>query len=221
MFDSSPRPSLLETWYDGYLVDQDATRLIRVVSGRYAVGTLARMSESAGRRCRRAAVLCLGYLGDFESSNAALGRALGDSDRGVRSLAENAIRNVWCRAGTEAQRKALEGIAQLNSSGRHAEAAAAADKLLDDAPYFAEVWNQRAIANFCLSRFEQSIDDCHQALELNPYHFGAAAGMGQSHLQRGEQWLALECFRRALRLYQDLDGVRANVVYLERLLKQH
>jgi predicted O-methyltransferase YrrM len=40
---------------------------------------------------RRAAILALGALGDY-TSNTAMGRALQDADRGVRILADNAIR---------------------------------------------------------------------------------------------------------------------------------
>ena len=36
-----------------------------------------------------------------------------------------------------------------------------------------------------LGHYEQSIHDCRQTLEINPYHFGAAAGMGQCYLRTG------------------------------------
>ena len=68
-----------------------------------------------------------------------------------------------------------------------------AEQLVDMAPWFAEAWNQRAIALYGLGRYLQSIDDCRQALEINPYHFGAAAGMGQCHLHRGDMDQALSC----------------------------
>jgi tetratricopeptide (TPR) repeat protein len=168
---------------------------------------------------RRAGALALGYLGDY-GANSTLGGALCDSDRGVRLLAENAIRSVWVRAGTEAQRREINAIIALNTTKHYQEAQQRASSFVVQAPWFAEGWNQRAIANYCLERYEESIRDCNQALELNPYHFGAAAGMGQCYLKLGGQSLALEAFRRALKLNPNLDGVRANVVYLERLLEQ-
>jgi tetratricopeptide (TPR) repeat protein len=70
-----------------------------------------------------------------------------------------------------------------------------------------------------LKKFADSIRDCQQALEINPYHFGAATGMAQSHLHLGNRAAALECFRRALALNPNLEGVRAHVHYLQRTLK--
>jgi tetratricopeptide (TPR) repeat protein len=95
-------------------------------------------------------------------------------------------------------------------------AIARAAELLDDAPWFAEAWNQRAIGYYGCGLFHESIADCHQALDINPYHYGAAAGIGQCYLQLGRPRLALECFRRALRLNPNLEGIRAHVTALER-----
>jgi cytochrome c-type biogenesis protein CcmH/NrfG len=43
--------------------------------------------------------------------------------------------------------------------------------------------------------------------------------MGQAYLQLENAASALECFRRALRLNPDLEGVRAQVVRLTRLVE--
>ena len=84
---------------------------------------------------------------------------------------------------------------------------------------FAEAWNQRAIAFFSLGKYVESIRDCHQTLEVNPYHFAAAAGMGQAYLQLGNHVSALECFRRALRLNPSLEGVRVQIDRLSRMIE--
>ena len=80
-------------------------------------------------------------------------------------------------------------------------------------------WNQRAIAYFHLRRCDESANDCHQTLELNPYHFGAADGMAHCYLEMNDAFAALECFRRALRLNPDMEGVRVQVEYLQRSLE--
>lgn len=215
----SPRTPVLETHYERYLLDQDSAAFIKNVSLRYTVGTLERLAEQGSRQARRAAVLALGLVADY-GSNHALGRALADIDRGVRMLAENSLRAVWVRAGSPSQQQRLESVLRLNAARKYDDSVRAATQLVEEAPWFAEAWNQRAVAYYCLGRYRDSIHDCHEALELNPYHFGAAAGMGQCHLQLGNRASALECFRRALGLNQDLEGVRANVVYLERALKK-
>jgi tetratricopeptide (TPR) repeat protein len=156
-------------------------------------------------------------LADY-SANSVLGRRLSDNDRGVRLLAESFIRDLWCRDGTVGQRHHLQRVIRLNSSGLGEEAIVEATALLEDAPAFAEAWNQRAIAYFVRNDFSRSVRDCHQTLELNAYHFGAAVGMGRCYLEMDEGRLALEAFRRALKLNPNLEGIRAQVVLLEKTL---
>jgi tetratricopeptide (TPR) repeat protein len=211
-------PVLIEL-YQQFLADEDAAAFVHRVGHRYNAATLERLVRSGSRLVRRAGVLALGYLANYES-NGALGRALNDPDRGVRLLAENAIRSVWVRAGSDEERREINAIIALNTTKQYREAHERACRFVEQAPWFAEGWNQRAIASYCTERYEESIQDCNQALELNPYHFGAAAGMGQCYLKLGEQSLALEAFRRALKLNPSLEGVRANIIYLERLLEQ-
>ncbi len=217
MSELTRHPVLMEL-YEQFLADEDAAAFVHRVGQRYRPATLERLAAYGSRLVRRAGVLALGYLATYES-NPVLGCALNDSDRGVRLLAENAIRSVWVRAGDERERREINAIIALNTAKRYAEARERAAKLIESAAWFAEAWNQRAIANYCTERYEESIQDCQQALELNPYHFGAAAGMAQCYLKLGGQSLALEAFRRALRINSNLEGVRANVVYLERLLE--
>jgi tetratricopeptide (TPR) repeat protein len=209
---------LLQEVYKSYLVDQNATAFADNVSKRYTIGTLERLSASGDRLSRRAAVLALGLFGDYRS-NAALGRALVDPDRGVRMLADTGIRSLWSRAGDRLQRKTLRTVIELNAARRFDSAIKRATRLIAHAPWLAEAWNQRALALFSLRKFPESIRDCQQTLEINPYHFGAATGMAQCHLQMGNRAAALECFRRALALNPSLEGVRAHVHYLQRTLK--
>jgi tetratricopeptide (TPR) repeat protein len=211
-------PLVLEA-YQHYLTSEDSTTFIKQIGARYTVGTLERLSVHPNREIRRAAVLALGLLGGY-SCNAALGQALLDEDRVVRNIAENGIRAVWLRAGTTEQRQDLGVVIRLNLSQDYVECFRRASALLESAPWFAEAWNQRAIAGYNLGRYQESVSDSHQALEINPYHFGAAAGMGQSYLHMGNTKAALACFRRALRLNPNLEGIRAGVAYLERSLKQ-
>jgi len=184
----------------------------------YTQGTLQRLSEHDSRQVRRAAVLALGFLGDYEA-NHVMGRALHDEDRTVRMLAENGISNVWRRAGNDDQRRELSAVSDLNSAERFDEARRRATELTRKAPWFAEAWNQRAIANLALSRYDEAIRDCHQALEINPYHFAAASGMGEAYLQLNNHLSALEGFRRALRLNPNLESVRAQITRLTRLIE--
>jgi tetratricopeptide (TPR) repeat protein len=213
------RSPIINDFYEQYLRGQDQAEFARQVARRYDVASLERLAAHGQRMSRRAAVFALGLTGDYES-NAVVGIALNDDDRGVRTLADHAIRGLWVRVGSPRERKKLEQLVRLNTSQRYEEAIHTANQLIDRAPWLAEVWNQRAVAFYSTGRFHEAINDCVQALELNAYHFGAAAGMGQSYLQLGDRQAALETFRRALRLNPGLEGVRAQVVYLQRTLKE-
>jgi tetratricopeptide (TPR) repeat protein len=210
-------PRLLE-YYQEYLDTEDQSAFVAEVRAHYEVATLERLLAAESRYVRRAAAAALGFVGDY-SSNAALGKALNDSDRGVRTLADHNIRLLWCRIGSVAQQHELSKIVRLNISQRFKEAYSRSSRIIATSPWIAESWNQRAIASFCLGRWERSLEDCQQALELNPYHFGAASGLGQCYMQLGDHPKALEAFRRALKLNPGLEGVRANVIYLQKRLK--
>ena len=163
-------------------------------------------------------MLALGFVSDMRS-NAVFGEGLHDDDRGVRILAENGIRQVWLRDGASIHRQRLAELVRLNASHQFDHTLLRGTEFIEQAPWFAEAWNQRAIAFFHLDRFDDSANDCHQALELNAYHFGAAVGMGHCYLELGDAFAALDCFRRAVKLNPDLEGVRKQIEYLQRTLE--
>jgi tetratricopeptide (TPR) repeat protein len=215
--DAAREPFLLR-FYEQFAADNDSAAFIRRIAQHYCPPTLERLAEWGAAEVRRAAISALGFVANYES-NTVLGRALSDPDHAVRTLAEKGIRAVWCRAGNEYHRQKLEVIVRLNSKEHHHEALRRAAELIDQAPWFAEAWNQRAIAQFHLGRYAESIRDCHQALEINPYHFGAAVGMGHCYLRMGKPLVALECFQRALKLNPNLDAIRGLVRQLKRSLR--
>jgi tetratricopeptide (TPR) repeat protein len=108
---------------------------------------------------------------------------------------------------------------RLNNANRFDQAAREATCLIQEANGFAEAWNQRAIAYYQVERFHDSVRDCQQALELNPYHFPAAIGMGHCHLELFDAVAALDGFRLALSINPDMENVRAQVGYLQRTLE--
>ena len=212
------RSPVLLGYYNRYLTNNDRAMFTKRVARRYGCATLERLVAVGDYTTRRAAVLSLSLLGDY-SSNAVLGRALADRDRGVRTIAESGIRELWCRVGSRDQRETLRNVVHLNDVGRFAEAAQLATELIHNSPWIAEAWCQRGTAHYHLGQYDAAIRDCHQALEINPYHFTAAAGMGQCYLLQDNPVAALEAFRRALRLNPSLEEVRAQVVQLQRSLK--
>jgi len=213
------RHPLLDRLYLRYLDDENSAAFITAVSKHYTRPTLERLAVYGQYLARRGAILALTYLSDFRSSPV-LSRALHDSDRVVRILAENGLCELWCRDGNESQQQQIRIVVRLNDTHQFDEAYDQASQLIDEAPQFAEAWNQRAIACYRLGRYEEAANDCQQTLELNPFHFAAALGMAHCYLDLGEGVAALDCFRRAFDLNPNLDAIRSQIEYLERALEE-
>ncbi len=213
------RHPLLDRLYLRYLDDENAAGFIAAVSARYSIPTLERLAGRGQFLARRGAVLALSYVGGF-SSSPVLAQALHDSDRVVRILAESGLCDLWGRDGSESQQQLLRLVARLNDAYQFEEAFVRASQLIDEAPQFAEAWNQRAIACYRLGRYDEAADDCQQTLELNPFHFAAALGMAHCYLDLGDGMAALECFRRAYQLNPNLDAIQGQIEYLEQALEE-
>jgi tetratricopeptide (TPR) repeat protein len=200
-----------ELWAAGA---QDAMREFRAaVRARYTEGTLVRLLGADDVRTRRAAVLALGLVGTIESNAAVAGR-LTDPDPLVQRFASDALWEVWFRGGTPEQNLALhQAVRQADAAAR-----AALDALIADAPEYAEAYNQRAIWLFKRGEYARAVADCETVLRLNPFHFGAAAGMGQCYLKMKKPRAALRAFRQALDLNPTLDHLHDTIRTLQEAL---
>lgn len=186
----------------------------RRVGERYSEGTLQRLRESRHAPTRRAAVLALGMLGTM-ASNQTVAAQLHDDDRVVRQLAADALWSIWFRGDTEANNQELQRLTQLRDRDK---ALAGLDALIRKAPNFAEAYNQRAIVYFRLKQYQKSIADCEKVVELNPFHFGAYAGMAQCHVHLNKPRPALKAFRGALKINPTMDDVEDAIRALEKAL---
>jgi tetratricopeptide (TPR) repeat protein len=185
------------------------------VQTRYTEGTLLRLLEGSGdARTRRAAMLALGLLGSM-NANMHLAACLHDDDGDTRQIAVNALWSLWFRADAEANNKELQRLLRMKDPDK---ALAAVDALIGKAPKFAEAYNQRAILLFRKKQYERSIADCERTLHLNPYHFGAQAGMAQGLMQLRRHKAALKAFRNALKIHPHLEGVADTIRALENAL---
>ncbi len=212
------RYPLLDKLYQQYLTDEHSADFIQWVSRSYGIGTLERLARNGQPVSRRAAVLAIGFLGDF-NINETMGRALCDDDRGVRMLADHGIRNVWMRQGDAAEQAKVKQLHRWSSQNRTIDVIEGATILLETSPLLAEAWNQRAIAFSAEGEFESAIEDCKETLNCNRYHFPAAIGLAHCCLQLDDHNAALDGFRLALRINPDLEGVRQHVMRLEKILE--
>lgn len=201
-----------ELWASGA---QEAMREFRSEAReRYTEGTLARVLHSEDARTRQAATLALGLIGTIEA-NAVVAAALHDDDPLVRRFAADALWELWFRGGTPEQSRLLQKAARETDP---ASARKTLDELIRTAPHFAEAHNQRAIWFFKRGEFARSADDCETVLRLNPYHFGAAAGLGQCCMKLGKPRAALRAFRTAIDINPGLEHLRDAIRALEETL---
>ena len=205
----------LNRFYQQYLADEKSADFVRTVTRTYSIATLHRLAFGGDKITRRAATLALTLVAGRESFHV-IGRALRDEDRAVRLLASDGIHSVWSRShGIHAEQQ-LNKVSRLLMAGRAETAIQWIDRLLEDYPTFAEAWNKRSIALFDLERIYEAVTDCERVLELNPYHFAAATGLGHCYLDLEEPAVAIKHFQYALSINPDLEYVRSQIDQLQR-----
>ena len=101
------------------------------------------------------------------------------------------------------------GLAAMGA-GDLVRALAAFDRVVEEAPEFAEGWNKRATVRYLMSDYEGSIADVERTLALEPRHFGALSGLGLIHAERNNLPAALKAFEAALAIDPHAATVRAN-----------
>ncbi len=184
------------------------------VAQRYNEGTLLRLLAHGDNQSRRAALLALSLLGTLNACPG-IAACLHNDDREIARAAADTLWTLWFRGDAPANNQELQRLVRLRD---HDKALAGIDALLARAPDFAEAYNQRAIMHFRQKRFDRAVADCQKALELNPYHFGAQAGLGQCYMQMRRHRAALKAFRAALRLNPRMEGVAETIRALEKAL---
>jgi tetratricopeptide (TPR) repeat protein len=134
---------------------------------------------------------------------------------------EEQIWVIWGRSGDKATDALMaQGIARLNQ-GDNDTALDLFDRVVKQAPNFAEGWNKRATTLYVMGRFEKSAADIDKVLALEPRHFGALSGLGLCDVRLGKDKEALAAFRRAAAVDPNLPGVQENIEALkQRLIRE-
>jgi len=178
-----------------------------------ALAALARTDAAL----RLAAVERLAEIGLMVDAQRVRERLVDDDPR-VRVAADAALWQIWGRSGDAAiDRLYATGVEQMQASALD-DALATFNEIVRRKPAFAEGWNKRATIYFLLGENEKSLRDCDEVFKRNPDHFGALSGAGQIHLQLGHTRLALEFFRRAVKVNPNLAGPAQMIPLLERKL---
>ncbi|KAG2448743.1 hypothetical protein HYH02_006097 [Chlamydomonas schloesseri] len=109
-----------------------------------------------------------------------------------------------------------EGCMYMRSPSTYDKALGVFSQMIQLAPSYVEGYNKRATVNYLMGRHQASIDDCNTVLGMQPYHFGAASGMGLCLLQLSRYEEALAAFEAALVIHPGMSNIRRFVADLRR-----
>lgn len=103
--------------------------------------------------------------------------------------------------------------------GAFNEALAQFDAAIAADPQFAEAHNKRATVLYLMGRDQESMVAAHQALVLEPRHFGALSGMGLIFTRLDRPTLAIRMFEAAAKVHPRDPAIQRNLDELRRSLK--
>lgn len=127
----------------------------------------------------------------------------------------DSIGALWSRSGSASADLLLRRGREALEEGDHEAAIDHLTALTDHAPDFAEGFNARATAYYASGRVGEALDDILRALELEPRHFGALAGLGFVMEDIGHDRDALRAYRAAADLHPGIDSVNDAIARLE------
>jgi tetratricopeptide (TPR) repeat protein len=132
---------------------------------------------------------------------------------------EQRIWLVWLEADDAGLNRLMEqGIVAMHDR-RYAAALQTFDRMVEQAPEFAEGWNKRATVHFLMGNWQASVRDIQQTLALEPRHFGALSGLGMIYDALGQPEAALRSFEATLALNPHSESTRRSIEELRAQLR--
>lgn len=193
----------------------DEEKIRRLLIAGYSESDLIAYLRSEDPLLRCAAGFALRLVGSLKVIPELI-EALKNNDRGTRFNAEYALWELWARSGDDSVDEMLANGKNLLKNEAYQQAVELFTTVIETDPGFAEGYNQRAIAYFMLEEWSKAIRDCKQTIALNPYHFGAFAGMGHVYVRLGKIEEAIEAYKQALVINPNLISIAEAVLRLRR-----
>jgi tetratricopeptide (TPR) repeat protein len=100
-------------------------------------------------------------------------------------------------------------------AGDYSAARIMLDRIVQQAPEYAEGWNLRATVHYMEDEYGEALGDIERVLALEPRHFGALAGLGRIFLELEDKKAALKAFQAALAVNPHLSDVREEMVDIQ------
>lgn len=170
---------------------------------------------------------CLALLSTMLSSSAGTWPALADqndsrldglferlqetSDPADAAGLQQLIWQIWIESDDATSSQLMRRGMTAMASGEHETALEAFDRLVAQAPGFAEAWNKRATVYYLLGRLDQSVSDIQHTLELEPRHFGALSGLALIYDAVDNPDAAIRSLEAALEINPHLEGSQERI----------
>lgn len=213
------RTTRLAAAYRRFLDSADAPRFATDVDEHYSRATLMTLLSRGDVEMRRAAAMSLGMLGD-RSTVETLGRALSDSDRGVRLAADDSFRALLVREAAPLHHQQLLKVMHLNDGGEYAAALAPTMILVDQAPFYAEAYHQLAICWHGLENHSQAESAYSACLWHCRFHYPAWQGLSRCLVMLEDHAGAVSALERCLQICPDIEGARMQIRAIKRRMRR-
>jgi tetratricopeptide (TPR) repeat protein len=194
---------------------RDAEALVRHLQMYWPHEQLRELCSCGHTDAAKVAATCLALTGTMED-NPVLAALLRTEDSTTVALAEHAMWSIWFRPSDARAGALMDEAVRLISQNELDTALSFLNELIRQKTNFAEAYNQRAIVYFLKESYHESLVDCFRTLRLNPFHFGALAGVGHCQASLGCLDLALEAYHRALQIHPHMDGIRQSIREIRR-----
>jgi tetratricopeptide (TPR) repeat protein len=131
---------------------------------------------------------------------------------------EQRIWRIWGEAGDPQVTLLLQEGMLAMSQARYRVALERFDRMVAQAPDFAEGWNKRATLHYLMGDYSASVRDIQRTLDLEPRHFGALSGLGLIYDAVEKPAAALRSFEAAVAINPHLGSIEQRILELRRQL---
>jgi len=146
--------------------------------------------------------------------------SLRSEDSQERAMASSLLCDLWVNEAGPLARQGLYDAQKLIQKGKLDQAINRLTLIIHEDPGFAEAYNQRAMLFYLKGDYVKAIADCRSAVNLNPDHFGAYSGMGESFLGLRDYGNAMVSFKKALDISPHENGTRQMLNMTQQLLQR-
>lgn len=141
------------------------------------------------------------------------------SDPADAAALQQQIWQIWIESDDPASRQLMRRGMTAMASGDHDVALGVFDRLVEEAPDFAEAWNKRATVFYLMGRLDESVSDIQHTLKLEPRHFGALSGLALIYDAVEKPEAAIRSLEAALEINPHLHGSRDRIDQLREKMK--